>query len=58
MNKLIFLVEEALEGGYTALALGQSIFTEADTMDELRANIREVVKSHYDEGHYEGSGCD
>ncbi len=50
MNELIFLVEEAPEGGYTARALGQSIFTEADTLDELRANIREVVECHYDEG--------
>lgn len=50
MNELIFLVEEAPEGGYTARALGQSIFTEADTLDELRANIREVVECHYDAG--------
>ena len=50
MNELIFLVEEAPEGGYTARALGQSIFTEADTLDELRVNIREAVKCHYDEG--------
>lgn len=32
MNEIIFLVEEAPEGGYTALALGQSIFTEADNL--------------------------
>lgn len=50
MNELIFLVEEAPEGGYTARALGQSIFTEADTLDELRGNIREAVECHYDEG--------
>ena len=50
MNELIFLVEEAQEGGYTARALGQSIFTEADTLDELRVNIRESVECHYDDG--------
>ena len=50
MNELIFLVEEAPEGGYTARALGQSIFTEADTLDDLRASIREAVECHYDEG--------
>ncbi len=50
MSELIFLVEEAPEGGYTARALGQSIVTEADTLDELRANIREAVKCHYDAG--------
>lgn len=51
MTELIFLVEEAPEGGYTARALGQSIFTEADTLDVLRFNIREVVDCHFDEGH-------
>lgn len=50
MTELIFLVEEAPEGGYTALALGQSIFTEADTLDSLRANIREAVQCHFEEG--------
>ncbi len=50
MNELIFLVEDAPEGGYTARALGQSIFTEADTLEELRFNIREAVECHYDEG--------
>ena len=50
MNELIFLVEEDLDGGYTARALGQSIFTEADTLKDLRANIREAVECHFDEG--------
>lgn len=50
MSELIFFVEEAPEGGYIARALGQSIFTEADTLEELRANIREAVECHYDDG--------
>ena len=50
MTELIFLVEEAQEGGCTARALGQSIFTEADSVEELRAEIRDAVKCHYDEG--------
>lgn len=50
MSELIFLVEDALEGGYTARALGQSIFIEADTLEELRHSIREAVECHYDEG--------
>ena len=49
MNEIIFLVEEALEGGYTAKALGQSIFTEGDTMEEIKGNIRETVECHFDE---------
>ena len=50
MNEIIFLVEEALEGGYTAKALGESIFTEGDTMEEIKAKIKEAVECHFDEG--------
>lgn len=49
MSELIFLVEEAPEGGYTARALGASIFTEADTLDELREQVRDAVRCHFDE---------
>ena len=50
MEELIFLVEEAPEGGYTARALGASIFTEADDMAELRDQVRDAVRCHFDEG--------
>ena len=50
MKELIFLVEEAVEGGYTAKALGESIFTEADSLSELRINIKEAVECHFEEG--------
>ena len=49
MNEIFFLVEEALEGGYTAKAIGESIFTEADTLNELKVNIREAVHCHFDD---------
>jgi hypothetical protein len=49
MNEVFFLVEEALEGGYIARAIGESIFTEAETMDELKINIREAVHCHFDD---------
>jgi predicted RNase H-like HicB family nuclease len=49
MNEIIFLIEEALEGGYTAKALGESIFTEAETVEELKINIKEAVECHFDE---------
>ena len=49
MKELIFLVEEAVEGGYTAKALGESIFTEADSLPELKSNIREAVSCHFEE---------
>jgi hypothetical protein len=49
MNEIFFLVEEAPEGGYTARALGESIFTEADTLEELKINVREAVHCHFEE---------
>jgi hypothetical protein len=49
MNELIFMVEEAPEGGYPARALGQSIFTEADDFTELEANVRDAVRCHFGE---------
>lgn len=49
-SELIFLVEEADEGGYQARALGESIYTQGDSMDELRKNVKEAVITHFDEG--------
>lgn len=49
MNELIFLVEEADEGGYNARALGVSIFTEADTLSELYEQVRDAVRCHFEE---------
>jgi hypothetical protein len=50
MEELIFLVADAPEGGYTARALGVSIFTEADDLDGLREQVRDAVRCHFDEG--------
>jgi hypothetical protein len=50
MNEIIFLIEEGVEGGFTARALGESIFTEADTLDALRQQVRDAVNCHFDEG--------
>ena len=50
MSEMIFLVEEAPEGGYTARSVGESIFTEGNTLDELRKNVREAVECHFEEG--------
>ena len=49
MSEIIFLVEEAPEGGFTARALEHSIFTEADTWDELRSAVRDAVRCHFEE---------
>lgn len=49
MTEIIFTVSESPEGGYEAQALGQSIFTEGDDMDQLTANVKEAVATHFDE---------
>jgi hypothetical protein len=49
-SEIIFSVEESPEGGYEACALGYSIFTRADTMDELKNNVRDAVRCHFDDG--------
>jgi len=50
MNEIIFVIEEAVEGGFTARALGESIFTEAETFETLRQQVRDAVNCHFDEG--------
>ncbi len=50
MNEIIFVVEEAPEGGYIAKALGASIMTQAESTDELHIHVRDAVHCHFDEG--------
>lgn len=50
MNEILIVVEEADEGGLTARAVGHSIFTEAETLEELRCNVREAVDCHFEQG--------
>lgn len=47
MNEIIFIVEEAPEGGYFAHALGQSIYSQAESIQELHANVRDAVQCHF-----------
>jgi hypothetical protein len=49
MTEIIFIVEESPEGGFEARALGHSIFTEAESTEELKENIKEAVRCHFDE---------
>ncbi|MFZ5949235.1 MAG: 2-oxoisovalerate dehydrogenase [Candidatus Rifleibacteriota bacterium] len=49
MNEIIFMVKESPEGGYEAEALGQDIFTEAETIDELRNQVKDAVSCHFEE---------
>jgi hypothetical protein len=47
-GEIIFVVEDSPEGGYEARALGHSIFTQADSFEELRAMVRDAVSCHFD----------
>lgn len=49
MTELLFLVEESAEGGWTARAMRESIYTDADTLEELRENIKDAVLCHFEE---------
>ena len=50
MNEIIFLIEDAPEGGFSAKALGHSIFTAGDTEQELQAMVKDAVACHFEEG--------
>jgi hypothetical protein len=50
LSEIIFIVEHAPEGGLTARAVGESIFTQAETVDELRTRVRDAVHCHFDTG--------
>ena len=47
MTEIVFLVEDEPEGGYTARALGESIFTQADDIATLRQNVLDAVRCHF-----------
>jgi hypothetical protein len=47
MNELVFEITQEADGGFVAEALGESIFTEGDTWEELRVNVREAVTAFY-----------
>ena len=50
MSEIIFVVEQAPEGGLTARALDVSIFTQAESSEELHERVRDAVRCHFDNG--------
>ena len=48
-SEILFLVSDSPEGGFEARALGHSVYTEADTLDELRQMVRDAVSCHFEE---------
>lgn len=49
-TEIVFVIDEAPEGGYTARAAGQAIFVEADTLPDLHAQLRDAVACHFEPG--------
>lgn len=50
VSEIIFVIEEAPEGGYIAKAVGESIFTQAESLGLLQERVRDAVRCHFDEG--------
>lgn len=50
MTEIVFVVEQAPEGGLIARALGESIFTEAEDEVKLRAAVQDAVHCHFEDG--------
>jgi predicted RNase H-like HicB family nuclease len=48
-SEIIFTVDESPEGGFEARALGYPVFTQADTLEELRAMVQDAVRCHFEE---------
>ena len=49
MSEIVFLIEDDVDGGYTARALGESIFTQADDIESLKQMLRDAVRCHFPE---------
>jgi len=49
VDEIIFVVEDAPEGGYSVRALGAAIFTEADDLEALQVEMRDAVLCHFED---------
>jgi predicted RNase H-like HicB family nuclease len=48
-KEIVFLIEESPEGGFEAHALGISIFTDGETLEVVKENVREAVRCHFED---------
>ncbi|MBM4286000.1 MAG: 2-oxoisovalerate dehydrogenase [Deltaproteobacteria bacterium] len=48
-SEIIFIVEESPEGGYEAQVLGHAVFTQGETMEEVREAVKDAVRCHFEE---------
>jgi hypothetical protein len=54
MKEMVFVVEELPNGGYSARGVTDCVFTEADSLEELHAAVREAADCHCDESERPG----
>lgn len=47
--EIVFTVSESPDGGYEAAAIGHSIYTQAESFDELRTAVQDAVRCHFEE---------
>jgi len=50
-DEIIFLVDDSLDGGFEAKALGYSIFTQAETFEELKEAVKDSIRCHFEDYH-------
>lgn len=48
-KEIVFFVEESIDGGYEARALGHPIFTEGESLEEIKESVRDAVRCHFDD---------
>ena len=48
-KEIVFFVEESIDGGYEARALGHPIFTEAGSLEEIKESVKDAVRCHFDD---------
>lgn len=46
-QEIVFEVTQETDGGFVAEALSEDIFTQADSWEQLRANVKEAVQGHF-----------
>ncbi|OFV90237.1 MAG: 2-phospho-L-lactate guanylyltransferase [Acidobacteria bacterium RBG_16_68_9] len=45
--EIVFSVTQEADGGFVAECLSHDIFTQGDTWEEVRANVREAVAAYF-----------
>lgn len=48
-KEVVFLIEESMDGGYEAKALGHPIFTEGESLDEIKESVKDAVRCHFND---------